>query len=171
MQGRSLRNPLAVIALSMGALVVFMFPTGSLGSMRPEKQTTTGNEALPHLVIESSTHTLTLSIPGQASVKMNAQGAYALTKGTFKVQQKVTDPTWKAPPTYFLRRGLQIPEEGSPAQLVKGALGRQALFMSDTVAIHNSAVWSAEVGGVRLANDDMARLFESVKTGATVEVR
>ena len=148
-----------------------MFPAGSLGSMRPDSQTTTGNEALPHLVIESATHTLTLSVPGQAPVKMNAQGAYALTKGTFKIQQKVTDPMWKAPPTYFLRRGLQIPAEGSQAHLVRGALGRQALFMDETVAIHNSLVWSDEVGGVRVSNEDMARLFDSVRIGATIEVR
>ena len=170
MQGRSLRNPLAVIALGMGALVVFMFPAGSLGSMRPESQITTGHEALPHLLIESATHTLTLSIPGQTPVKMNAQGAYALTKGTFQVQQKVTDPMWKAPPTYFLRRGLQIPEDNSPARLMKGALGQKALFVNERIAIHNSSVWTDEVGGVRLSNEDMARLFESVRVGATVEV-
>ena len=78
---------------------------------------------------------------------------------------------WKAPRTYFLRRGLQIPAEGSDANLVKGALGKQALFMSDNIAIHNSAIWSDEVGGVRLNNNDMARLFEAVETGATIEVR
>lgn len=171
MRTGSLKNPLAVIALGMGALVVFMFPAGSLGSMRPDNHTPTGDEALPHLVLESAKHTLTLTVPGQAPVKMNAQGAYALAKGTFTIQQKVNDPMWKAPPTYFLRRGLQLPEDGSSAYMVKGALGRQALFMDERVAIHNSLVWSDEVGGVRVNNEDMARLFESVKVGATIEVR
>jgi lipoprotein-anchoring transpeptidase ErfK/SrfK len=155
----------------MGALVVFMFPAGSLGSMRPDRQSTTGGEALPHLVIESAKHTLTLTVPGQPAVSMKAHGAYALTKGSFTVQQKVNDPIWKAPPTYFLRRGLEVPERGSPAHYVKGALGRQALFINDQVAIHNSLIWSDEVGGVRLNNEDMARLFETVKVGATIEVR
>lgn len=171
MRGRSLRNPLAVIALGMGALVVFMFPAGSLGSMRPDSHTTTGNQALPHLVIDSATRSLTLTVPGQVPVRMNAQGTYALTKGTFKVQQKVTEPKWKAPPTYFLRRGLPVPEKDSQAQLVKGALGRQALFINEHVAIHDSLLWSEEVGGVRVSKDDMARLFTAVELGATIEIR
>jgi hypothetical protein len=128
-------------------------------------------ERTPRLVIETTQHTLTLSRPGEDPVTMKAQGAYALKKGTYSVALKQADPLWYAPPTYFLRRGMKVPADGSKARFMRGALGHHALFFDKQVAIHSGPVWNDEIGGVKLSPEDMAKLFETVGVGTQIEVR
>ena len=89
----------------------------------------------------------------------------------FSVTRKETNPLWQAPPTYFLRRGLSVPGEGSPERSMRGALGGQALFLDQGRAIHSGPIWNDDVGGIKLSSQDMAMLFDAVAVGATVEVR
>lgn len=126
---------------------------------------------VPRLVVETTKHTLTFSQPGEASITMKAQGAYALKKGSYSVALKQTDPLWYAPPTYFLRRGIKVPPDGSKARFMRGALGHQALFFDKQVAIHSGPIWNDEIGGIKLSQEDMARLFETVGIGTKIEVR
>lgn len=125
----------------------------------------------PLIVIETTKHTLTLSIPGEDPLTVKAQGAYALKKGTYSVALKQMDPLWYAPPTYFLRRGIKVPPEGSKARFMRGALGHQALFFDKQVAIHSGPIWNDEIGGVKLSQEDMNRLFETVAIGTQIQVR
>jgi lipoprotein-anchoring transpeptidase ErfK/SrfK len=92
-------------------------------------------------------------------------------QGTFSISRKEVNPLWKAPPTYFLRRGLPLPPEGSRERGIRGALGEHAIFIDEGRAIHSGPVWSDDVGGIKISRDDMALLFDSVPVGATVEVR
>lgn len=126
--------------------------------------------AQPRLVIKKSDHTLTVQTPGKAPVTVKVQGAYLLPIGARSVIGKELNPVWKAPPTYFLRRGLPVPADDSPARLKTGALGSQALMLEGAVAIHSGAVWSDDVGGVKVSAQDMALLFDAISIGATVEV-
>lgn len=173
-------------------------PDGSLGLVRPVPRMSMISEAMaqpkgdmftepkarmrapsempstdlaPRLIIETTKHTLTLSRPGEAPITMKAQGAYALKKGTYSVALKQADPLWYAPPTYFLRRGMKVPPDGSKARFMRGALGHQALFFDKQMAIHSGPVWNDEIGGVKLSSDDMAQLFETVALGTQVEVK
>jgi hypothetical protein len=125
----------------------------------------------PRITIETTKHTLTFSQPGESPVTVKAQGAYALKKGTYTVALKQTDPLWYAPPTYFLRRGMKVPPDGSKARFMRGALGHQALFFDKQAAIHSGPVWNDEIGGVKLSQEDMTRLFGTVAIGTQVEVR
>lgn len=176
---------LLAFALGLGCAVILTFPAWSLGTIRSVDDATARgatiaklaapepveNAELPRLLIDTSTHSLTVTIPGKEPMVMKAQGAYALTKGSFSVARKAVDPLWQAPPTYFLRRGLKVPEEGSSARSMRGALGHQALFLSKSVAIHSGPIWNDDVGGVKLSSTDMAMLFDVVSVGAAVEVR
>lgn len=126
---------------------------------------------IPRLIVESAKHTLTLDLPGETPVVVKAYGAYTLKHGTFAVALKQNDPLWYAPPTYFLRRGMKVPPEGNRSRLMRGALGRKALFIDKQVAIHTGPVWNEEIGGLKVSEEDMSRLFDKVAIGTTVEVR
>ena len=128
-------------------------------------------DTAPRVTIETTKHTLTLSLPGESPITVKAQGAYALKKGTYTVALKQTDPLWYAPPTYFLRRGIKVPPDGSKARFMRGALGHQAIFFDKQVAIHSGPVWNDEIGGLKLSQEDMAKLFETVAIGTQIEVR
>jgi hypothetical protein len=91
--------------------------------------------------------------------------------GTFSVSRKEMNPLWEAPPTYFLRRGLAVPQQGSSERAMRGALGARAIFLDHGRAIHDGPVWNDDVGGVKIAPQDMALLFDAISVGATVEVR
>ena len=172
-------------AVGLGFAVILTFPSWSLGTVRSGDGATLSvgvvaklnapkfvdDSAAPRLLIETTKHSLTVNVPGKTPVVMKAQGAYAMKKGTYSVARKEVEPLWQAPPTYFLRRGLPVPTEGSPARAMRGALGHQALFIDSTVAIHSGAIWNEDVGGVKLSSGDMAMLFDAIGVGATVEVR
>ncbi len=138
--------------------------------MRAPTEATSDN-LFPKIAIDTTKHSLTLSRPGETPITMKAHGAYSLRKGTYTVALKQTDPLWYAPPTYFLRRGMKVPADGSKARFMRGALGHQALFFDKQLAVHSGPVWNDEIGGVKLSREDMARVFETVSVGTVIEVR
>ncbi len=129
------------------------------------------NDLVPKLTIDTTKHTLTLSRPGETPITMKAQGAYTLKKGAYTVALKQTDPLWYAPPTYFLRRGMKVPADGSKERFMRGALGHHALFFDTQLAVHSGPVWNDEIGGVKLSREDMNTVFETVSVGTVIEVR
>ncbi len=129
------------------------------------------NDLVPKLTIDTTKHTLTLSRPGETPITMKAQGAYSLKQGAYTVALKQTDPLWYAPPTYFLRRGMKVPADGSKERFMRGALGHQALFFDKQLAVHSGPVWNDEIGGVKLSREDMNTVFETVSVGTVIEVR
>jgi len=54
---------------------------------------------------------------------------------------------------------------------MRGALGAQALFLTQDVAIHSGPLRNDDVGGIKLSSADMALLFKVVGVGTKVEVR
>lgn len=142
-----------------------------MARMRPDMSG--GEELSPRLVVNTKNHTITLEVRGESPLVMAAQGAYAMRQGTYTVKSKEKDPKWIAPPTYFLRRGLQVPTEGDASRELGGALGHQALLLDNAqqIAIHSGPAWNQEVGGIRVSRDDMARLFARIDVGTRIEVR
>jgi hypothetical protein len=135
--------------------------------IKPEVDTITE----PRLTVERTNHSVTLQVPGQPPLTMRANGAYALKPGSFTIALKQNDPLWYAPPTYFLRRGMKVPPEGSKARFMRGALGHKALFIDKQIAIHSGPVWTEEIGGLRVSEEDMAKLFDVLPIGTKVDVR
>ena len=176
---------LVAFGIGLGCSVVFTFPSWSSGTVRVSGATQSlgtshtklnnpadhTEESLPRLVIETKHHTLTVTVPGRQPMVMKAQGAYALKAGSHSVERKEREPLWQAPPTYFLRRGLQVPPHDSSSRFLRGALGHQALLLDGSIALHSGPIWNDDVGGVRLSVQDMAMLFDVVPVGAKVEVR
>ncbi|MEY4669193.1 MAG: hypothetical protein RL518_1892 [Pseudomonadota bacterium] len=169
-------------AFGLGLSIIFTFPKGSSGTVRLEGEPSALASSVgriapsdvgapPLVVISTSTHSLTIHRRGQSPLVLKAQGAYAMKHGTFSVSRKEVNPLWQAPPTYFLRRGLPLPAEGSSERAMRGALGTHAIFLDQDRAIHSGAVWNEDVGGVKIAPQDMALLFDAITVGATVEIR
>lgn len=160
-------------------------PDGTLALLRPIPKQNLSSEPMarmrppemeepnvpPHLTVHSQSHSLTLALPGSAPVTIQAQGTYALKPGTYSVALKQNEPLWYAPPTYFLRRGIQVPAEGSKARFMRGALGSKAIFLDREIPIHSGPVWTEEIGGLRVSEADMAKIFDAIAIGGKVEVR
>ncbi len=173
---------LFAFAFGVGLSIIFSFPAGSSGSVRIDGGGNKGRSAVGRIlnpevggssrvVIDTAKHSLTIHREGDSPLILKAQGAYAMKHGTFAIVRKEEDPLWQAPPSYFLRRGLPVPAEGSPAREMRGALGTHAFFLDHERAIHSGAVWNDDVGGIKLSRQDMSLLFDAVAVGTVVEVR
>jgi len=102
--------------------------------------------------------------------RISIQNIEDLAPGTFGIIHKQTDPVWYAPATYFSKRNLPVPAEGTRERFRKGALGDFALFINKDLSIHNSPVNCPDVGGIKLSDKDMALLYERIGTDAIVEI-
>lgn len=91
--------------------------------------------------------------------------------GEYLVQSKQSDPRWYATNQYYTSRGLPVPSDISPERYLQGALGSQALFLSENLAIHSSPLWTKEVGGVRVDRQTLSKVFERAPLGVSVIVR
>lgn len=173
---------LLAFGFGLGLSIVLSFPAGSSGAVRSDREGSVPRSIVArfnepdiggssHLIIDKSKHSLTLLRDGQTPVVIRAQGAYSMKPGVFEVSRKEENPLWQAPPTYFLRRGLAVPAEGSSERAMRGALGAQALFLTQNIAIHSGPIWNDDVGGIKLSRADMELLFKVVGVGTKVEVR
>ena len=91
--------------------------------------------------------------------------------GTYKVALKQVNPTWYASDDYFTNRGIEIPAQGSKSRMLKGALGKQAIFFGDSYAIYSAPVSSEEVNGVAVNNEAITELFNALNVGGKIEVK
>jgi len=171
MRASLIKLPFPVIAVVVGLIAVFTRPSGSLGSVLPSDLKDDLDQERPRLIINSRDHTLTIAMPESASVTMRTHGAWALKKGTYEITAKEVDPVWHPPGSSYLRRGLQVPQEGSPYRVVRAALGHRAIFLNESLPIHSGPVWSDDIGGLKISEDDMGKLFTIATVGARIEVR
>ena len=114
----------------------------------------------------------TISVMNGETVVQSVQGEGLdrLTDGQYSILHKQRNPLWYAPESYFSRRGLTSPAEGDRTRFRRGALGSFAIFLAKDLPIHCGPMWSDEIGGVRLAVDDISRLYYALELGAPVEV-
>jgi len=123
------------------------------------------------IVISRKDKTLTAVSPGSSPLVFKSEGAQNLPEGTFSVTLKEENPLWYAPPDYFQKRSLPIPEEGSRERFKRAALGSKTIFLSNHTPIHSGPVWMEEIGGVRLGAAEMQQLFSMITVGTRVEIR
>jgi lipoprotein-anchoring transpeptidase ErfK/SrfK len=123
------------------------------------------------IVVSRNDRTITALRPGTQPIVVKAEGAQHLPAGSFSVTIKEENPLWYAPTTYFSKRSLQIPEEGSRARFMRAALGNRALYLSNQAPIHSGPVWLDEIGGIRVKQPDMEQIYSMVAVGTRVEVR
>ncbi len=101
---------------------------------------------------------------------VQGEGKIALKPGIYPLQQKQKSPVWYASDEYFTKRALPVPKE-EEARYLRGALGPYALYLDTTFPIHSSAVWSDEVGGVRISRMELSAIYDQLPIGTSVVVK
>jgi hypothetical protein len=102
---------------------------------------------------------------------ITGEGVEKLKPGIYQLLHKQRNALWYAPDSYFSARDLAIPAQGDRSRYRRGALGDFVLYIDKDTPIHNSPIWDDEIGGVRLDDADMSRLYYALEVGAAVEVR
>ena len=128
-------------------------------------------EILPGRVrLDLATGTLSIYSP---SGPVNLRGIELpnnLAAGKYKVVLKQEQPLWYAPDAYFQAREQTVPAQYNAARFRRGALGNKAIFLGESFAIHSGAASSPEVGGLRLSEEDLNKLYPLLDMGTEIEV-
>ncbi|MDC0357850.1 L,D-transpeptidase [Oligoflexia bacterium] len=98
-------------------------------------------------------------------------GIENLQPGRYEVLHKQRNAPWHASDSYFSSRKLPLPGQGEKARFLRGALGEFAVFLSEDTPLHNGPVWSTDIGGVKLKEGDISRIYYHLEVGSMVEVR
>ncbi|MCC6932659.1 MAG: L,D-transpeptidase [Deltaproteobacteria bacterium] len=99
------------------------------------------------------------------------QGIVNLLQGNYAMQIKQSNPLWYAGDEYFLRRELMVPAVSDPLRLRRGALGRNAIYVTSSFIIHDAPIYSSEVGGIRISSNDMAKIFPYLDLGTLIIIK
>lgn len=109
---------------------------------------------------------------GKEPVKeMRAEGEVPLEPGVYALQHKQKKPLWYAPDEYFRRRHLAVPKSNDRLRYRRGALGPYVLYPTTTFPIHSAALWSEDVGGLRLSKADLASVYYMLPVGSSIVVK
>lgn len=123
------------------------------------------------LVIDRLSGTLLLSRGNKILRKFEfLKGLGKLKKGALTVASIEESPVWNAPDEYFTNRNMDIPEIGAIERELKGALGEIALRLSDNTILHNSPIWTNEIGGIKVSDNELKILSNYLKVGSKVLV-
>ncbi|MBX7143051.1 MAG: L,D-transpeptidase [Oligoflexia bacterium] len=125
----------------------------------------------PWILIDKGTQLVTL-MDGDKEVGMApGEGFSSLKSGSYQVMHKQRNALWYAPDNYFLSRNLRIPPQGDRSRYLRGALGDFVVFINKDTPIFSGPFWTEDIGGIRLNEDDMSRLYYKIDVGAPIEVR
>jgi lipoprotein-anchoring transpeptidase ErfK/SrfK len=125
------------------------------------------------IVIDESSHSLTLTRPGQAPVVFGVavgQSAYPTPTGSFHIISKVVDPTWTPPDSPWAQGELPVPPGPD------NPLGTRWMGLNVSgVGIHgtndpSSIGYSVSHGCIRMQIPDAERLFTMVSLGMSVYI-
>lgn len=102
------------------------------------------------------------------AVNLDAQAISAsqLEGGVYEIIHKQRHPVWHATEEYFAARHIDAPAEGDAERFLKGALGDFALFTDKEMPIHSGPIELPELGGLRLKEDDIARIYYHLEVGS-----
>jgi len=98
------------------------------------------------------------------------EGNFNIDAGKYYVQHKEKNPVWYAPDQYFAKRHLEIPGAADKLRYRRGALGEFAIYPSEGFALHSAAIWSEDVGGLKLSQSEIAKIFDTLSLGALIVV-
>ena len=127
--------------------------------------------ATPICVIDRGNGKISLRAEEKEIFSYSGELSPTLAPGRFKIALKQSSPSWYAPDSYFLRRKLDLPPQGSRERLRKGALGDTALFLDNGFAIHTGPLFSEEVGGMRITKAAATELTKLLPVGSVVEIQ
>jgi len=96
-------------------------------------------------------------------------------KGKYWIQGKTTNPVWKKPDWAFVEEGLPIPSKDHHTRYEYGVLGDYALSIGDGYLIHGTIYkrflgMPVTHGCVRLADDDLEAIFNTLSIGSKVYI-
>jgi L,D-transpeptidase ErfK/SrfK len=96
-------------------------------------------------------------------------------RGRFEVRSKIVQPLWIKPDWAFVETKEPIPPPEDPKRKVEGELGGYVLNLGDGYLIHGTKTeellgHSVSHGCVRLAKDNLQKLYESVPVGTPVYI-
>jgi len=154
-----------MIARSMPAPQGMVQPTG-LGFM-PPLGAVPGN----WLMIDTVRGAVNLMEGDRVAVAAQAAGAKNLRKGRYQLVLKQRNPLWYAPSTYFEDRNLEVPPEGDKNRFRRGALGDFVLYLDKETPVHSGPVWNKDIGGIKLDEASLAKMYYLLSIGSMVEVR
>lgn len=98
---------------------------------------------------------------------------FATPTGAFRVKRKIKNPTWVKPDWAFIEEGKPIPKRSDPDRFDDTAMGSYALDFGDGYYIHGTLYRrllgeNITHGCVRVADEDLAPIFEKAKIGTLV---
>ena len=125
----------------------------------------------PWLSINRNLGTATLMDGATEVDTFRGEGLEKIPGGTFHVMLKERNPLWYAPDSYFTSRHLDVPPPGDKARFRRGALGDFVMFLDKDTPVHSGPVWSTDIGGARLDEDDLSRVYYRLDLGSIVEVK
>lgn len=123
------------------------------------------------LAISTRDETLSLMNGSEVVAKVRGEGVSKMVQGNYQLLHKQRGPLWYAPDSYFSRRGLEIPANGSQSRFLRGALGDFALFLTKDTPIHSGPLWTDDIGGVHLEENDISRIYYQLELDSHIEVR
>ena len=122
------------------------------------------------LKVELSQNKMLLMKGNKVVEETSIEGTLPLHAGVYSLQHKQRSPLWYAGDDYFSLRGLSVPSIGDKSRYRRGALGDFALFVDSDASIHSAPMWTAEVGGLRIDDEKMKKIYYSLDVGAKVQV-
>lgn len=98
---------------------------------------------------------------------------FATPTGTFRVKRKIKNPTWVKPDWAYIEEGKPIPKKSDPDRFDDTAMGSYALDFGNGYFIHGTLYRrllgeNITHGCVRVADEDLAPIFEKAKVGTLV---
>ncbi len=123
------------------------------------------------LRIDPHSQTISLMEDGKPTLVSQAQGTQLLHSGRFQLLHKQRNPLWYAPASYFEQRNLPVPPEGDKSRFRRGALGDFVLYLTKDTPIHSGPVWSEDVGGVKVDDSSLSKIYYMLPVGAIIEVK
>ncbi len=96
-------------------------------------------------------------------------------KGRHRIQGKITSPVWRRPDWAFIEEGLPVPSGDHPSRYEAGVLGDYALSLGDGYLIHGTIYkrflgMPVTHGCIRLADDDLEFIYNSLQIGSRVYI-
>ena len=123
------------------------------------------------ILIDTLKHTVNLMDGEKTSLSTKAQGIESLKPGKYQLLHKQRNPLWYAPSSYFSERKLEVPAEGDKERFRRGALGDFVLYLDKDTPIHSGPVWSRDIGGLRVDDNNLSKMYYLLNVGAPIEVR
>lgn len=86
------------------------------------------------------------------------------------ISLKQEDPAWYAPDSYYQKRQMEVPTANDGSRYLRGVYGDQAVFCDAATAIHSSPAGLDEVGGIKIAEEDLALVYQSLQIGDIISI-